>query len=175
MRGQLNMFGTILTDVGMHIECVNCAKDSNLDFNDIASLSLSIFAMIISVITLIEQKKRQRTELEYDFFQKHFMDYLNKRIPEGRKLICFEEEKLVGIDCLLEVLTQMRKDADYFKYANNKFYRKFKKANQDLEDFLSIGLNKPRYDIDRQSEFCKECDEKITELYKTITKQYFGQ
>ncbi|MBQ3706512.1 MAG: hypothetical protein II889_01260 [Clostridia bacterium] len=168
------MFGTVLASAVVRAECINCVEHSNLNFSEISSLCFSSIAILISVITLIEQKRRQRTELEYEFFKNHFMDYLNNDIPNGRKLIVFEDEKLVGIDNLLDVLTRMRKDADYFKYSNNKFYKKFKKVNQKLEDFLSEGLNKQGYDNDRQSEFNRKCDRKIRKLYITITKQYFG-
>ena len=61
------MFGTILTNIGMHTEYVDCAKESNLDFNDIASLSLSIITIIISVIASIEQKRSKEQNWSMNF------------------------------------------------------------------------------------------------------------
>lgn len=137
------------------------------------SLGLSILAIVISIVAIYLEYRGRRTELEMEFFTAHFKDALNKAIPEARNKLSFEGEKLQNIDSLIEVLAEMRRTADYFKYAEPGFYEQFKAKNQEIEDFLADGKNK-NYDQQRQRCFYDECDKKLRELYKVITKKYFG-
>ena len=137
--------------------CSECACTTPQIGGSNLSIILSIVAILVSVMAILMEVRGRRTEIETDFFTEYFKDALYKKIPEARKQLSFEGETLYNIQPLMDELAEMRRNADFFRYAEPKFYKKFKSQNQDLEDYLAEGMNK-KYDQQRQTEFYEVCD-----------------
>lgn len=137
------------------------------------SIIISAVALFVSVIAIVIEKRDSRTQLRLNFFNDHFHDELSNKIPDARQKVVFKNERVSGCEELQDVLTEMRKGALYFKYANPRFYYRFVKANQEAEDFFIEGLNR-NYGEERQKEFLAKGDKKLKKLYQTINKKYFG-
>lgn len=151
------------------MEC-NCFAQSS---ENSLSLWISIIAIVISVVAIMIEKSSSRSQLRIDFFSDHFRDALSNKIPDARKKIKFQNERMVGCEELQNTLAEMRRGSDYFKYASPRFYKKFVEANQDVEDYFIDGLNR-NYGESRQKEFLEEGDRKLRRLYKIINRKYFG-
>ena len=139
---------------------------------DISSV-LAIIAIVISMISIIIQRKGYRSQLRNDYFRDHFKKALDSELPSLRKNLCFEDEQLKGYQEFQQKLSSIRNGAVFFRYANPLFYRWFKRRNQKVEDYIAKPLNK-RYDETRQRQFFRILDWKMYRLYHSITKKYFG-
>lgn len=137
------------------------------------STIISIAALLISIAGVITAIHVSRTQLRIDYYTEHFKDALSIKIPYARGKIIFENERINGCESLQEALSEMRRGADYFKYASPRFYKRFVRLNQDAEDYFIGGLN-GIYGETKQKEFLKQGDKKLHKLYKTINRYYFG-
>ena len=151
----------------MECNCTNQVGESPI------TIIISIVALIVSIIAIVIEKRGSRSQLRIDFFNDHFREELSHKIPEARQKIIFKNERVSGCEELQDVLTEMRRGALYFKYANRKFYNRFVEANQEVEDYFIDGLNK-NFGEERQHEFLAEGDKKLQHLYQTINRKYFG-
>lgn len=151
----------------MECNCVAQTTENSL------SLWISIIAIVISIVAIVIEKSNSRSQLRIDFFAEHFRDALSNKIPDARKKIKFQDERMIGCEELQDSLAEMRRDSDYFKYASPRFYKKFVDANQDVEDYFIDGLNR-NYGESRQKIFLEEGDKKLRRLYKIINRKYFG-
>ena len=151
------------------MEC-NCVQQPG----DI-SIIISLIAVITAIIGVLIERHGSRSQLQSNFFADHFKDALSRRIPEARKKIQFVNEELKDYEELQNVLSELRIDADYFKFANPWFYRLFRYRNFKVEDYIGQALNSAQhFDQQRQKHFEKVLDRKLHHLYKTITRKYFG-
>ena len=140
---------------------------------EIIALVVSIFAALISAYAVIKKKKNSRNSLQVPFYEEHFKKALQSLIPEARNKIKIVDGELYNIDELQNVLSSMRINADFFRYASPEFYKAFRTQNQRVEDYLANGLNQ-RYDHIGARECEEKCDKEIGALYQIICKQYFG-
>lgn len=140
---------------------------------EIIALVVSVLAALISVYAIWIQKKESRTSLQVPFFEEHFKKALQSSIPDARNKIKIVDGELQDIDELQTVLSNMRINADFFRYASPEFYKEFRAQNQRVEDYLANGLNQ-RYDHIGAREFEDKCDKELGALYQIICKQYFG-
>ena len=151
-----------------------CQQDSASFVKDYLPLIISVLAIIISVLTIAFDRRGKRAELENEYFSQIFKDSLFQTLPRNRNGLSFKKQKLTNVEPLLSTLSQMRKNADYFKYSNPKFHKRFTKINQEFEDYLAVHMNRDSFDAKAKKAFFRECDKRLKKLYRTITKQYFG-
>ena len=151
------------------MECICNTQTSE----PIASIIISIIAVLISITAIVIEKHNSRSQLKVEFFSDLFKEALSNKIPDARSKLVFQNERVVGCEKLQDALAQMRRDCIYFKYADPKFYNIFESINQEAEDYFIGGLNK-NFSENRQKEFLLEGDKILQKLYKTINKKYFG-
>mgnify|MGYP004465506859 CR=1 FL=1 len=139
---------------------------------------LSIIAIIISIgvpaIEYYKDKKINSINIDIQYYDKVYSEYLLERIPECRLKI---EQKydgtILGVDQFIELLREMRKKSLYFKFANEEFYYEFRRLVQALEDELVLISDK--VDKENYRLFRKSIDGKIYQIYECIHKAAHGK
>lgn len=103
-------------------------------------LALSIIAIVISVITIFIEfygnQRVNRINLEANFYEKIYNEFLINKIPNARNAITYNNNIVSGVDELIDVLNDMRRKSLFFKYKEEKFYNILCKKLQDLENEL---------------------------------------
>lgn len=106
----------------------------------LASAVIAVISMLVTVVIFrlnYNQAKRiSEITLKSNYYNKIFDAYLIEKIPAARKYIRFQNDRLVDTNELVNVLTDMRRDALYFKYSNKSFYNKLKEITQKIEDYI---------------------------------------
>ena len=145
----------------------------------IASLVVSIVAALVSIVSIYfsvsHDNKNTSLSLQSRYFEKIFDEYLITEIPTAREYIRYMNNKLADADTLMDKLSQMRRKAIYFKYANPKFFNELSDAINELEDFLSDCSNRAEPDSDKQSHNILEIGNRITNIYKIINTYSIGK
>lgn len=95
-------------------------------------------------------------------------------IPKARARILYNDAngKLLGIDNLIEVLNNIRRDSLFYKFTDKKLYNKITEINQQIEDRLVKIKHLSPEESDKVLEFLND---NIEELYKVIMKSYRGK
>lgn len=140
-------------------------------------LILSIIAIIISVVSIIMQRKNSkdsvRVSLEADYYLNIYKEYLMEKIPKACQVIRFSDEKLLDVDSLIDELNNMRRASLFFKYYDEKFYEEIYDALQNLENKLvskSGDMSNENY-----AKFIPELNQDITSIYDIINSRYLGK
>ena len=81
-----------------------------------------------------------------------FDEFLIYKIPEARRYIRFEDERLTDFSKLVDELDAMLRSALYFKYTNRDFYKELKCKINELESYLAECGNNHNYEQDEQAE-----------------------
>lgn len=143
-------------------------------------LIISLFAIIISIVTLIVElyfsNRNNKLNLEAHFFTEIFDIYLLEKIPNKRKGMTRDSEtgEIIGIDELSDVLIELRQEAIYYKFKDKKFYNKLFQTIRDIEDNL-IDYGNRKYDEESYDEVKKDINDKIEKLYSCIMNKYIGK
>lgn len=103
-----------------------------------------------------------------------FGDFLIYKIPEARRYIRFEDERLTDFSKLVDELDAMLRSALYFKYTNRDFYKELKCKINELESYFAECGNNRNYEQDEQAEEFKIINEKIEAIYKCVNDAYEG-
>lgn len=139
---------------------------------------LAIVAIIISIFSVYYQwrndLKLNSVNLEAEYFQKIYEKHLLYELPQARKYIFFQNNRLKDYDKLMDELNAIRNDSLYFLYSDKQFYEELKFALQDLEDFLGNCGNK-EFTTENQQVILDEIQVKIEEIYNIIIKRYHGK
>lgn len=118
-------------------------------------LVLSIIAIVISIITIFIEfcgnQRVNRINLEANFYEKIYNEFLIDKIPNARNAIVYNNNKVSGADELIDVLNDMRRKSLFFKYKEEKFYNTLCKKLQDLENEL---VKKSDLELD-SDDYCK--------------------
>ena len=105
----------------------------------LASAVIAVISMLVTVVIFrlnYNQAKRiSEITLKSNYYNKIFDAYLIEKIPAARKYIRFQNDRLVDTNELVNVLTDMRRDALYFKYSNKSFYNKLLKLPTPKQGF----------------------------------------
>lgn len=138
---------------------------------------LSVLAIVVSIIAIIMQWynswKSRKINLEAEYFSKIYQEYLVEKVPKARLMICYNNCILGGVDELIQVLNDMRRDSLFFKYQDAKFYQNICKELQKLEDKLvkkSGKMSDEEYVM-----FVTELNGDIEMIYDIINRRYLGQ
>lgn len=142
-----------------------------------ASLIVSIVALLVSVIVVVYDKKVDKKlndiSLESTYFNDLYKDFLLKDLPQNRLKITINfEGKLVGGNDLVNTLNEIRKSSTYFLYTDKEFYDELKKCTQDLEDYILSAEDKSLVGED-QTEVFNDISSKISKIYKVMTEKCF--
>lgn len=138
------------------------------------SFWISVIALIISFLAPLFEywwsKKLNKINIESEYFDKVYTDFLMIKLPEARLKISYVDNKIKGIDDYIDVLRDMRKKSIYFKFANNNFYNSLLRKIQELEDLIILGNNNQDY-----GKFVSKFDEKEKNIYKCICNGHLGK
>lgn len=139
------------------------------------SLIISIVALFISLFVAGWQiyctKKINDVNLQAEFTRDIFKRYMTQNLPQAFLVIKFPKGKLSGIDHLQNALNCFRQEIKFLKFSDERFYNKFKKRTQNLEDYIVLNCGK-KFDNDEQGEVLKEISKKLSKIYKLINKKY---
>ncbi|MEA5048763.1 MAG: hypothetical protein VB034_09170 [Eubacteriales bacterium] len=158
--------------------CENIVLNKEPDIISIISIVISALALLIAAIIgvceIIQGQRDRKTALEAEYFRKIYGDHLLKIIPTTRReLVFIENGSLAGYTSFLDELAELRRDSAYFQYQDDKFYKLLKNKIQELEDFVTNALNRKIVSED-QTEFYLSINLKLQEVYRVISKRYFG-
>ena len=138
---------------------------------------LATIAIIISIISLvtsvyIENKKLKR-ESDAKFFQDIYYSYMKKIIPKAESSIDFDREnnKITGINGMVDLLLDLREQSMPYKYIDNTFYDKFINFLVNTEDFYIAELNTVR-DKQKFEIFQNKSLKKMEALYRILNNKF---
>lgn len=139
---------------------------------------LSVIAIVIAILSAVYQwrndMKLNTINLEAEYFKKIYEEHLLYKLPQARKYIFFQGNRLKDYEKLMDELNEIRNASLYFLYSDKKFYDELKLVLQDLEDYLGNCGNQEITD-GNQEIVLKEIQEKIQEIYSTIIRKYHGK
>ena len=138
---------------------------------------LATIAIIISIISLvtsvyIENKKLKR-ESDAKFFQDIYYSYMKKIIPKAESSIDFDREnnKITGINGMVDLLLDLREQSMPYKYIDKTFYDKFINFLVNTEDFYIAELNTVR-DKQKFEIFQNKSLKKMEALYRIWNNKF---
>ncbi|WP_277407885.1 hypothetical protein [Lacrimispora xylanisolvens] len=96
----------------------------------ITSAAIAFISMLITIVLFYFNYRQvsnlNNVSLNSKYFEKIFDKHLIDLIPNTRKYIRFQNDKLVDTSKLVDELSKLRVDALYFKYSNKEFYSSIK-------------------------------------------------
>ena len=123
---------------------------------------IAIIAILVSIATAIKQWHHDihmnRMNLEADYFKELYSEHLLHELPKVRKYLYFRDGKLSDVDPL-----------------DNAFYLKLKKSLSDLEDYLCTCSEQEIDNYTNQTVVMDEIQNKLTNIYKILSKKYHGK
>lgn len=163
----------------------------NITFNLQPKDQLAVYAIIISIISLISsiafeilanyrENKAFESGLESSYYDEIFRMYLIEIIPKARHEIIIANlpdsscQILKGIDSLADCLEELRKSALYFFYADSGFYESLDCILQKCVDHLYKYSNAPGFSPEKAGSVLSEISNDLEELYSCILKKHRG-
>ena len=147
--------------------------NNSISLTDILA-TIAIFISIISLVTsvYIENKKLKR-ESDAKFFQDIYYSYMKKIIPEAESSIDFDREnnKITGINGMVDLLLDLREQSMPYKYIDKTFYDKFINFLVNTEDFYIAELNTVR-DKQKFEIFQNKKKKKMEALYRILNNKF---
>lgn len=139
---------------------------------------LSLIAIIISLVAIAFEffgnQRINRVNLRSIYYEKIYNDFLVTKIPEARNKLIYNNNNVSNTDELIDVLNDMRRKSLFFKYQDEKFYKRICSMLQNLEDKLVTNGEKT-LDSDEYCKFTNEVKESIEKIYKAIFDRYTGK
>lgn len=137
------------------------------------ALLVSLVAIVISVISLCQNKSLNTTNLQAKYFEKIFTDFFVDIIPDAVEDVKFENGKLnESYKKLNNAMMDMVDKSKYFAYAKHEFYIELKHMTISLEDKLIECASKVIQNRDEQVSFIYEIHEDVMDIIKLINKNY---
>lgn len=151
---------------------INMKDDGELIIAGLAFIA-SLVAIIISVISLRQNKSLNITNLQARYFERIFTEYFVDKIPNAVEKVKFENGMLnKKYKILNNTMMDMIGDSKYFAYAKPEFYLEMKKMTIDLEDKLIECASKNVSDKMDQERFIYKIHEEVMKIIKFINKNY---
>lgn len=142
---------------------------------DLAALILSIISLvattILSIYEIVNALKVNDINLEAELSKDAFKEYLTETIPIAMSNISFVNNRLSHIEELQNALNSFRKKLRFYQYCDKKFYNKFKRSSQDIENYIVLNEGK-EYEPIEFAVVNKEITKKIKKLYKVCQNKY---
>lgn len=147
-----------------------------MDTSDVISLVFSTISVVLSTIIFFWETKRDKDineiNLESEYFNDIYKDYLIKEIPNSRKYIRITRGgKVDDYIGLCNTLKNMRNSSLYYYYQDKKFYDDLTNKLNEIEVFLINTQNKT-YIGEEQTAFYNDLQNKLTELYSLVKNKY---
>lgn len=145
---------------------------------------ISTIAIVVSVISIIvsaiaahvankQNLRLNRINMKARYYEKIFDEYLIRKIPQARKYLRFDKNRLVDSQQLSDVLSTLLNDSLYFKYDDKEFYQKLRHMIQEIEDYV-LECGNRTYEQEDQAEVYIEIQRKLEKLYRYINDNYTG-
>ncbi len=142
---------------------------------EIASFVLSIISITISVIIAIielqKSKKINDINLDFDLLKDTIKLYLTELLPGSLQKLSFVDDKLTNITYLQKDLLGFLRSFSFLRYSDNVFYEEFKKAIQELEDFIVENEDKS-FSFSDQGDIHKRIIEMTQKIYQLVGEKY---
>jgi hypothetical protein len=147
---------------------------------EIAALGISFLALIVSIIAIFIESKRENrlngVNLEGEYYRDIYKEALVYKIPKARGFIGFDEgSRLVGTEALIQELQNLRTDSLYFQYSRKDFFDELNKKIQKLEDYLVSNTKNRVFLGESQQDALEEIRHGIEDIYKLISDAYLGK
>jgi len=142
---------------------------------ELAAVIISIISLVVSsalgLWTLYQSKKTSKITLESEFLKEIYIDYLIRKIPNGRGRITYNSERknLNSITELQTVLTNLRKDSLYFKFTDATYHKKLLLQISKLENLL---MTEHLADQDSFNDIYEQINKSIEEIYTSMISKY---
>ena len=142
---------------------------------DLGALIISIISLLASTVlgiwTLYQSNKTSKITLESEFLKEIYIDYLIRKIPNGRERITYnpESKNLNSITELQKVLTSLRKDSLYFKFTDASYHEKLLTQISELENLL---MTEHLSDQDSFIKVYQQINKSIEEIYISMISKY---
>ena len=145
---------------------------------EIASLIISIIAILLSLLATIMQiknsKKINDINLEADLLISLITDSITKEIPNAYSNICFPKGVLSKTKDLQNSINRLLEKMRFFKYYDKAFYESIKEKGQALEDYIVENEGK-HFELDDCSKVTDKISKMISDIYYLIKKKYHGE
>lgn len=140
----------------------------------IIALIISGISIVISCITLYQEKKMNSQNLQAIYFKELFQEYLMYKIPQAALKLNFDNEgKLTkSYRRINDTMMKMIKGARYFVFADLDFYNELSSKTQYLEDELADLSNQQVRDKWEQDKAIIHINTIISEIVDFINKKY---
>lgn len=140
---------------------------------------LAVIAIVISVMVAVTEYikdiKINRLNLESEYFKDIYKKHLIYEMPTARGYIKFDgDNKLIGVDKMINELQLLRQDSLYFQYNNLDFYNNLKDKIQNLEDYLVSNAGK-QFIGEEQTQLYNRLQNSINGIYCVISDGYLGK
>lgn len=155
------------------LEVLNAVNDG-ISFYDIIAIIISVASLIITILSLLMQRRQNITNLQATYFEEIFKKYFMKKIPQKLTMLSFNKN---GQLCksyreIIDVFLDMIIDSAYFAYAKKDFYDKLKNEVTNLEDKLIDKAGDVVLEKVEQNEFIYSIHEDTKSIVKLVNKNY---
>lgn len=135
---------------------------------------ISLVSIIISVITMKQTTDINKTNLQAEYFQKNFFDYIVEKIPDKAKALRYSGGKLdVNYTELINVVMDMVQESKFFSYAKQDFYIELKQRCKDFEDVvLTIAAGYTDV-VEEQKKNIVDINLELQKIVKLINDNYY--
>ncbi len=148
-----------------------------MDTSDVIALiaaAISLVSIVISVLAMRQTTNINKTNLQAEYFQKIFFDYIVEKIPDKAKNLRYAGKKLDGnYRELIEVVMEMVQESKFFSYAKQDFYIELKQKCEDFEDVvLNIAGNRTDV-VEEQKENLVAINLELQKIVELINNNYY--
>lgn len=143
-----------------------------MNSSDIIATVALFLSAAIAIGDVTVNRKMNKSNLNSYYFNEIYREHLISKIPQARKRISINYNgNLVGYEDMVQEMKDIQSDSLFYKYNNEKYFEKLKKAAQNVEDFL-IAEAGETFSREEQVHFMNELHKRMTELYKILNDQY---
>lgn len=145
---------------------------------DNLSLFFSLVAIVISIVALFVEYKRDyrinSINLEAEYFSDIYKKHLIINIPYARREICFIGNKLSGTNRMISLLKEILQDSYYYNYKDKIYYDALKDRIQSFEDYLCENTGQT-FDCEEQTDVLNKIRKYIEDIYECICNHLIGK
>lgn len=142
---------------------------------EIAAFVISILSLFVAFLMPIYEQYRSKKvndiNLNSEYLKDIYIKYLTDKIPNARKLIRFNDDKLSDVAELANAFQELLHQVYFFKYIDEEFYAELKIYIQDLEDSLSNDSGM-KFSDEEKEKFNESLEEKVTNIYSILNNKY---
>lgn len=139
-----------------------------------AALIVSVLSLVISVIGVLIQKKLNRVNLEAKYFELIFNPYILEKIPEKVATLKFDSRHKLDKSYkeLNDTLMEMVRNARYFSFVNQKFYKELSEKTMEVDELLVSISGKTIFQVKEQNQKLIEIEDAVSKVIVCINKNY---